>query len=120
MYTWAIGVAVFILFCVIYARSRVNISVEPFTQGNPKENLDKLTKQVTNLKDTLNVTTYNGTYSDMLLQLDEWAGLNMIDLINSTNMGDPLDKNIERVRMFNDVCDFKKNLNAAMTYVDKA
>lgn len=120
MYAWAIGIVVFLFVCVLYANSKVNIKVEPFGQGNPKDNLGKLTAQVTNLKDTLNVATYNGTYSDMLLELDEWAGLNMIDLINSDKMAQPLDKMIDRVRMFNDVCEFKRNLNLAMTYVDKA
>ena len=119
MYAWAIVAAV-LIGCVLYANSRVHIKVEPFGQGNPKDNLGKITTQVTSLKDTLNVATYHDTYSDILLELDEWAGLNMIDLINSDKMAEPLDKMIDRVRMFNDVCEFKRNLNLAMTFVDKS
>lgn len=120
MYEWAICAVLFILLCVVYARSQVTISVEPFTQGNPKDNLDKIAAQVTHLKDTLNVATYNDKYSDILLALDEWAGLNMLDLVNSDKMAQPIDKMIDRIRMFNDVCEFKRNLNVAMTFVDKA
>ena len=120
MYAWAIGAALFILFCVVYARSHVTIKVEPFTQGNPKDNLEKLNKRVTELKDSLNVATYNDKYSDILLELDEWAGLNMLDLVNSDKMALPIDQMIDRVRTFNDVCEFKRNLNVAMTFVDKS
>ena len=120
MYAW-IALAVFVIFCVFYARSKVNISVEPFASGEgPKDVNDKLEARVSELKDSLNMATYSSTYSDQLIIYDDWVGLNMIDLLNSIKMVEPLDKVIERVRMFNDLSEMKRNLNLAMTFVDKA
>lgn len=120
MYAW-IALAVFVFVCVVYARSRVNISVEPFASGEtPKDVNDKLEARVSELKDSLNMATYNDTYSDQLIIYDGWAGLSMIEVLNSIKMAQPVDKMIDRVRVFNDLCEFKRNLNLAMTFVDKA
>ena len=120
MYAW-IALAVVVLFCVLYARSRVHISVEPFGPGaSPKDVNDKLAARVSELKDSLNMATYSSDYSDMLITYDDWVGLTMIEVLNSDTMAQPVDKVIERVRIFNDLCDFKRNLNLAMTFVDKA
>jgi hypothetical protein len=120
MYAW-IALAVVVFFCFLYARSKVNISVEPFAAGEtPKDVNDKLAARVSELKDSLNMATYNDAYSDMLITYDDWVGLSMIEVLNSTKMAQPADKMIDRVRIFNDLCDFKRNLNLAMTFVDKA
>jgi hypothetical protein len=122
---WAIGIALVLLFCLLYAKSKVNIKVEPLEnpmnkKNNAEEAEELLKKRVSDLRDSLNMGTYKDSYSDILLALDEWAGLNMMDIIKSPKMNDPLDKSIEQVRMFNDICDFKRNLNLAMTFVDKS
>ena len=122
---WAIGIALVLLFCVLYAKSKVNIKVEPMDnpitkKNNAKEADELIKKRVSELRDSLNLGTYKDSYSDILLELDEWAGLNMMDIIKSSKMADSLDKSIDQVRMFNDVCDFKRNLNLAMTFVDKS
>lgn len=120
MYAW-LALAAFVLICVLYAKSKVNISVEPFTQGaNPKETNDKLTTKNTDLKDGNNLVTNNDAFQDLLLNLDEWAGQTMMSLVNSSKFAEPIDKCIDQVRYFNDVCEFKRNLNLAMTFLDKA
>ena len=120
MYAW-IAIAVVLLFCVLYAKSRVNISVEPFGQGsNPKEMNEKLAKVITDLKDSVNVVTYKSDLEDLLINFDAWAGHNMINVLAADKMLEPIEKSIEQVREFNDLCEFKRNLNLAMTFVDKA
>lgn len=120
MYAW-LAVAAILLICFLYAKSKVNISVEPFTTcPNPKETNDKLTAKISDLKDCNNLVTNNDAYQDLLLNLDEWAGQTMMSVLNSSKMAEPIDKCIDQVRVFNDVCEFKRNLNLAMTFLDKA
>ena len=120
MYAW-IAIAAVLLFCVLYAKSRVNMSVEPFGQGsNPKELNEKLTKILADLKDNVNVGSNKSDLEDLLIKYDDWTGFNMIKVLASDKMLEPVDKSIEQVRVFNDLCEFKKNLNIAMSFVDKA
>jgi len=119
MYAW-LAFAVLLLFCVLYAKSRVNISVEPFGQSkNPKEMNLALAKVITELKDGNNLATYKNDYEDLLLNYDIWAGHTLMKILVADKMIQSVDKSIEQVRVFNDVCEFKRNLNLAMTFVDK-
>jgi hypothetical protein len=115
-YKIAIVVCLVVLGAVMWSRSRVKINVEPLENQdkNAKDALDKITKITTEIQDGLNISTYNDTYQDTVLEFDKWAGLRLVEMLkNPENL-------VKNVAQFNDVCDFKKNLNVVMGVLDKA
>ena len=112
---------VIILLCilmasVLYARQHVNIRIEPLENQSKMSPSDAVTK-VTNMRDAvkgpLNLADNHDKYQDMILDYDQWAGFQQLQLL-----GDPsnIDKNIT---MFNSLSDFRTNLNTTLQFLDK-
>jgi len=114
-----IAIVVLVLVSLLWARSRARISIEPFESGKtPKDVASKIDSEASALKDKLNISTYRASYEDMLVNMDEWANLCLLDLANGA---DGSTKTMLQVaRDFNELCTFKTNLNVAMTFLDKA
>jgi hypothetical protein len=109
-------VGLVIIAMVLWTRSRVKINVEPLENKdkNAKDALEKITRMTDDIQDGLNISSYNEVYQDIILQLDRWAGLRLIEL-----MKDP-ESLVKKTTEFNSVSDFKTNLNKAMAVLDKA
>ena len=112
---------VIILLCVLMAsvlwtRERVHIRIEPLENKSKVSPSDAVTK-VGNLRDgvkgPLNLADNHDKYQDMILDYDQWAGFQQLQLL-----GDPsnIDKNIT---MFNSLSDFRTNLNTTLQFLDK-
>ena len=108
--------ALVVVAAVMWSRSRVKINVEPLENKdkNAKDALEKITRMTDDIQDGLNISSYNETYQDIVLQLDKWAGLRLIEM-----MKDP-ESLVKKTVEFNSVSDFKTNLNKAMAVLDKA
>ena len=112
---------VIILLCilmasVLWARQRVNIRIEPLENQSKMSPSDAVAK-VGNMRDAvkgpLNLADNHDKYQDMILDYDQWAGFQQLQLL-----GDPanIDKNIT---MFNSLSDFRTNLNTTLQFLDK-
>ena len=108
--------ALVVVAAVMWSRNRVKINVEPLENKdkNAKDALEKITRMTDDIQDGLNISSYNETYQDIVLQLDKWAGLRLIEM-----MKDP-ESLVKKTVEFNSVSDFKTNLNKAMAVLDKA
>jgi hypothetical protein len=107
-------VAVVVFLSVLWARKKVNITIEPLENNNANDAFDQISRMATDVQDSLNITTYNEKYQDLIIEYDKYAGLKMIDLLKSP------DKIMKNVNEFNAWCDFKKNLNVSMAVLDKS
>jgi hypothetical protein len=113
-------IALFVIVVLLVAISRYKggAQLEAFKSGDtPKDIASKIASEVSTLQDKLNIASYRSSYEDMLMQSDEWANLTLLDLMLSS---DGSNKGMMRMaRDFNDLCQFKTNLNVAMAFVDK-
>jgi hypothetical protein len=87
---------------------------------NPK-NTTSTTDAVTKInnkrdavKGPLNLADHHDKYQDMILDYEQWAGFKQLQIL-----GDPdnIDKNID---LYNSLCDFRKNLNDTLSFLDKS
>ena len=102
---------------VLWARDRVNIRVEPLE--NPKTlNYTDMVSKVSNKRDAvkgpLNLADHHDKYQDIILDYEQWAGFKQLQILADV---DNIEKNIAT---FNSLCDFRKNLNNTLSFLDKS
>ena len=91
---------------------------EGFTTGKtPPDMVALLTKSNNELADTLNILKYRSNYEDLVINLEEWANLQMLDLVVKGKLGTvSLDSTV--VEQFNSLSEFKTKLNDVIKFLD--
>lgn len=88
-----------------------------------QESKEELKKKVENIKDVLLISKYRDDYEDMLLDLDEYLNLSMLQAVNLFNMTtkkNGIDKeSMELAKQIVDANNFRKTLDDIMVYLDK-
>ena len=109
---------VVVVVSVLWTRNKVNIRVEPFESGStPKDVASKVDVASKTLAGKVDVKTYRASYEETIMSLDDLADLTMVDMLNTA---DGTQKGMLKLAQdFNTIADFKRNLNTAMTFVDK-
>jgi hypothetical protein len=110
-----IGILAFLIFCAVWNKR------EGFKSGNtPKDIQTKIQKMNNELLDSLNMSTYRSSYEETILELEKWADNSMLTIISEGKLGtDSAIKNVDSIRLFNDLASFKVNLNNMMAVLDK-
>ena len=105
-----------LLVSLLWTRNKVNIRVEPLENMknlNPKQALEKIGTMKENAKGSLNLADNHEILQDVILDYDHWAGFKLLNMLR-----DP--ENIERnLPTFNNLCEFKNNLNNLLAFLDK-
>lgn len=108
------GVALVVLLCVMYTYSTARVRVEPFAAGKtPADVLAAIKSANSELTDNLNVNTYRTQYEGIILQMDEWVDLTMLNMLSENMTTTP-----SQIAQFNGLAEFKKNINDTMTFLD--
>lgn len=88
-----------------------------------QESKEELKKKVENIKDVLLISKYRDDYEDMLLDLDEYLNLSMlqaVNLFNTMSKKNGVDKDsMELAKQIVDANNFRKTLDDIMMYLDK-
>ena len=115
MKTLLLGVMILFLLYCIWPRK------EGFSSGKtPKDTVSIITSTNTSLKDLLNIPTYRSSYETMIQDLDTWADYNMLNLLAQAKIGtDAEDTSFNSIQQFNELAEFKKNLDEFLGVVNK-
>lgn len=101
------------------SKKQVKNTTGSFVQESKKE----LKKKIENIKDVLLISKYRNDYEDMLLDLDEYLNLSMLQAVNLFNMTtkkNGMDKDsMELAKQIVDANNFRKTLDDIMVYLDK-
>ena len=110
-----LGVAMILFFFSILPRK------EGFSSGKtPKDTASLIISTNTTLKDELNIPSYSSSYDTMLQDLDKWANYNMLNLLAQAKIGtDATSTSFSSIQQFNELSEFKKNLDAFQDVFDK-
>lgn len=94
---------------------------EGFSSGKtPKDTLSLITSTNTTLRDELNIPSYRSSYDTMLQDLDKWANYNMLNLLAQAKIGtDSTSTSYDSIQQFNQLVEFKKNLESFQDVFDK-
>ena len=88
-----------------------------------QESKEELKKKVENIKDILLISKYRDDYEDMLLDLDEYLNLSMLQAVNLFNMVSKKNgvnkDSMEIAKQIVDANNFRKTLDDIMVYLDK-
>jgi hypothetical protein len=115
---YAIVLILFVFFGVSMYASRSMKATEGFTTGKtPPDMVALLTKSNNELADTLNVSKYRSNYEDLVIHLEEWANLQMLDLVVKGKLG-TVSLDSTAVEHFNSLSDFKTKLNGVIKFLD--
>jgi hypothetical protein len=101
---------------VLWSRERVKVNIEPLQNKktiSPKDAEAKVQKLRDDTKGPLNLAENHSVYEQMIIDYDKWAGFQMLEIL-----GDP-DNIMKNMKQFNDIAEFKNNLNKALTHLDK-
>ena len=74
------------------------------------------------MRDTLLIGKYKHDYEDIILELEDYLNLSMLEAVNLLIAGkkQQFDKDdIELIKTINQVNEFRKTLDDVMTFVDK-
>ena len=100
----------------IYA-SRIKAR-EGFTTGKtPPDIVALLTKSNNELADTLNILKYRSNYEDLVINLEEWANLQMLNLVVQGKLG-TVSLDPTTIEHFNSLSEFKMKLNDVIKFLD--
>lgn len=92
------------------------------SKSHVSEIRDSMKKKTEHLKDTLLIGKYKTDYEDIILELEDYLNLSMLQAINilSSTSKDSLGKDdIELINNINSVNKFKNTLNGVMKFIDK-
>ena len=94
---------------------------EGFSSGKtPKDTVSRITSTNTTLRDELNIPSYRSSYDTMLQDLDTWANYSMLNLLAQAKIGtDATSTSSSSIQQFNELSEFKKNLDAFQDVFDK-
>jgi hypothetical protein len=108
------GISFVVMACVVYTYSTARVRVEPFAAGKtPADILAAVKSANSEMTDTLNINTYRSQYEALIIQMEEWADLSMLNMLTQN-----MTTSASQVAQFNALSEFKKNLNETMTYMD--
>lgn len=109
-------IIVFILLFILFLFRK---NREGFTSENTPDAILASIKSANNqLTDTLLISKYKSSYEDLIIALDDWANMNMINILINGKVGTSI-LDMESITQYNALADFKKKLNDSMTYIDK-
>jgi len=93
---------------------------EAFTaEQTPKRSYEKIVGKNNELKDNLNLSTHRTHYEDMIIALEDWVNVAMLDLLSKGTIGtQDIQASMKDVRAYNDLVMFKMNLNHSMKFLD--
>ncbi len=94
---------------------------EGFSSGKtPRDTVSLITSTNTTLRDLLNIPSYRSSYDTMLQDLDSWANYNMLNLLAQAKIGtDATSTSYSSIQQFNELAEFKKNLESFQDVFDK-
>ena len=104
------GVALLMVVCVFYRYMRKETFAAGKTPADILSNVKSLNSELT---DNLNINTYRSQYEALILELDTWADLTMLNML-TTNVT----TSQASIAQFNALSEFKKTMNDTMTYLD--
>ena len=87
-----------------------------------KETRDSMKKKTEQLRDTLLIGKYKHEYEDIVLELEDYLNLSMLEAVNilSSTKKEQFNKDdIELIKNINQVNEFRKTLDDIMTFIDK-
>jgi hypothetical protein len=96
-------------------------SVEGFTaDAKPDVIAANIQKINDYLNDELIIAQYRNDYETNILALDSWTDLTMLHILARGNIGttEYTAKTSTDIRSYNQLAEFKKNLNGTMTFLD--
>ena len=92
---------------------------EGFTTGNsPNETLEKLRSVNGNLVSSVNMSVHRDNYEEIVVELETWVNNSMAGILSDGSFNAGTDTT-ETVKTFNDLAQFKKNLNEFVDVIDK-
>jgi len=92
---------------------------EGFTTGNsPNETLEKLRSVNGNLVSSVNMSVHRDNYEEIVVELETWVNNSMAGILSDGSFDAGTDTT-ETVKTFNDLAQFKKNLNEFVDVIDK-
>ena len=92
---------------------------EGFTTGNsPNETLEKLRSVNGNLVSSVNMSVHRDNYEEIVVELETWVNNSMAGILSDGSFDAGTDT-AETVKTFNDLAQFKKNLNEFVDVIDK-
>jgi hypothetical protein len=71
------------------------------------------------LQDTILINKYRSDYENIIINLEDYFSMLMLEQILSMNPSDSLKTNIERISSINSISTGKKSLNEIMAFLDK-
>jgi hypothetical protein len=71
------------------------------------------------LQDTILISKYRTDYENVIINMDDYFSMLMLEQILSMKAGDDIKTNIERIAAINTLSNGKKSLNETMAYIDK-
>ena len=71
------------------------------------------------LQDTVLISKYRTDYENIIINLDDYFSMLMLEQILSMNPSDNIKTNMERIAGINSLSNGKKSLNEIMTFIDK-
>lgn len=90
------------------------------SKTNPQKLAEPIKETITKIEDAILIDKYRSDYENIIIDLEEWANMELIQLLGSglvkTDLG--ADGNIENIRKMNDLNTFKSTLDSAMKFLD--
>jgi hypothetical protein len=115
--TWGkvVIVLLFVLIVsVIWTRSKVRVeALQNNTNIRPADALAEIGKKKDAAKGMLNLADNHDNLQDLILDYDQWAGFSLLNLMCDP---DNMEKNLQK---FNNLCEFRTNLNSVLGFLDK-
>lgn len=71
------------------------------------------------LQDTILISKYRTDYENVIINMDDYFSMLMLEQILSMNPGDDIKTNIQRIAAINALSNGKKSLNETMAFIDK-
>jgi hypothetical protein len=97
-------------------------SVEGIGIGQASNSSDRakaLKNQVEHLKDTMNIGKYRTDYENIIINLDDIIGYEMLQTTVNLNTNADLDKQMADIEKMNKLNAARENLNSLMKWMDK-
>ena len=116
-------IAMFIVLYFVGKMIRQTKTQEGFTADAKPEVIVGKIQDITNyLNDELIISQYRDDYESLILSLDSWADMSMLNILATENIGtaEYTTKTSTDIRTYNQLADFKKNLSTSLTFLDNS
>ena len=117
---WILYALVILFILQVIWNMKYKHTYEGFTtEKRPDKSHEKIVSKNSEIKDKLNIKTYKSNYEDIILELDHWCDVSMMEILSKGTIGTTdLSKSIEDIKMYNDLHSFKTNINQSMKFID--